>query len=208
MFKDPILQKLINHYPAPHWTDRSDYLFEDLVDTIISQQLSGKAAESIFTKFKLLFSSPQTSSEPGLLIEISFPTPEQILSLEQGSIRAIGVSNSKEAYIRNVAQAFVNKEIDGEKIKTMSDEEVIEALTKIKGIGKWSAEMILIFTLNRPDVFSIGDLGLKNAIKNLYGITEKEEILQLTQTWIPNRSLACWYLWRSQENSPKLERIG
>ncbi len=188
MFTDKILKELITKYPKPSWSDRSEFLFEDLIDTIISQQLSGKAAESIFKRFKLLFKTE------------TFPTPEDVLAVEQGSIRAIGVSNAKETYIRNVAQAFINKDIEIEKIKKMTDQETIETLVKIKGIGKWSAEMILIFCLNRPDVFSMGDLGLKNAIKNLYGITEKEEIIKLVATWSPNRSLACWYLWRSLEN--------
>ncbi|HSW97915.1 MAG TPA: DNA-3-methyladenine glycosylase [Candidatus Saccharimonadales bacterium] len=193
MIKDPILQKLIKQYPAPEWTDRSEFLFEDLIETIISQQLSIKAADSIYKRFKQLFDQPVEES-------FSFPTPEQILSIEQGSIRQIGVSTSKAKYIHNVAQAFINKEIEINKIKTMTDAEVIDALVQIKGVGKWTAEMILIFTLNRPDVFSFGDLGLKNAIKNLYGITEKEEILQLVKNWSPHKSTASWYLWRSLEN--------
>ncbi|HSW88342.1 MAG TPA: DNA-3-methyladenine glycosylase [Candidatus Saccharimonadales bacterium] len=188
MLNDPILKKLIAKYPAPNWTDRSEFLFEDLVETIISQQLSIKAADSIYKRFKALFETQ------------TFPTPEQLLLIEQGSIRQIGVSTAKAKYIHNVAQAFVNKEIEIEKIKTMTDEEVINALVQIKGVGKWTAEMILIFTLNRPDVFSLGDLGLRNAIKNLYSITNKEDILYLTSSWSPNRSLASWYLWRSLEN--------
>jgi DNA-3-methyladenine glycosylase II len=187
-FIDPILNDLTNKYPPPTWTDRSAFLFEDMIETIISQQLSGKAADSIFKRFKGLFQT------------VAFPLPEEVLAVEQGSIRAIGVSNSKASYIHNVARAFTEKEIIIEKIQTMTDEEVIETLTKIKGIGKWSAEMTLIFTLNRPDVFSPGDLGLRNAIKNLYGITETKAILELTDKWKPNRSLASWYLWRSLEN--------
>lgn len=188
MFHDPVLKQLINRYPPPQWTDRSDYLFEDLIETIISQQLSGKAADSIFRRFKALF---QTKT---------FPVPEEVLRIEQGSLRQIGISRAKAAYIHNIAQAFVNKEIEVKTIRNMSDEEVMTVLTKVKGIGKWSAEMILIFTLNRPDVFSLGDLGLRKAIGNLYGITEEEKVLKLTQSWSPNRSLACWYLWRSLEN--------
>jgi len=177
MFNDPILKKLIDAYPAPTWTDRSAFLFEDLVETIISQQLSIKATDSIYKRFLSLFSSE------------SFPTPEQVLS--------------KAKYIHNVAQAFVQKDIEIVKIKEMSDEEVINTLVQIKGVGKWTAEMILIFTLNRPNIFSHGDLGLRNAIKNLYGITEKEEIIRLVETWAPNKSLASWYLWRSLENKKR-----
>jgi DNA-3-methyladenine glycosylase II len=90
--------------------------------------------------------------------------------------------------------------IDVQKIKTMTDEEVITTLTQIRGVGKWTAEMILIFTLGRPDVFSLGDLGIRNAITKLYGITDKEKMLELSKRWIPYRSTACWYLWRSLEN--------
>ena len=128
---------------------------------------------------------------------VTGPTNEIIL-------RNTGISEAKAKYIRNVAKAFVDKEIEITKIRDMADEEVIEVLTQIKGIGRWSAEMILIFTLNRPDVFSIGDLGLRKAIENLYGIKEKEKekTLALTESWNPNLSIACWYLWRSLENRP------
>lgn len=195
MFNDQILNDLIKKYPAPDWSDRSDFLFEDMIESIISQQLSIKAADSIYNRFKQLFidRNPELASR-------SFPTPQQTLAVEQGTIRQIGVSTAKSAYIHNVAQAFANKEIEVEKIKVMSDDEVIETLTKIKGVGKWTAEMILIFTLNRPNIFSHGDLGLRNAIKNLYGITEKQAIYELVETWNPNKSLASWYLWRSLEN--------
>lgn len=188
MFTDPILNRLIKKYPAPDWTDRSEFLFEDMIESIISQQLSIKAADSIYKRFLTLFPSQ------------TFPTPQQILAVEQGIIRQIGVSTAKSSYIHNVARAFANKEIEIEKIKVMSDDEVIETLTKIKGVGKWTAEMILIFTLNRSNIFSHGDLGLRNAIRNLYGITEKEEVMQLVETWSPNKSIASWYLWRSLEN--------
>lgn len=215
MFNDPILQKLIQKYPAPTWIDRSDFLFENLIETIVSQQLSIKAADSIFKRFLQLFSSPEGRTEQSEGVRLldkgkedqgegrnikSFPTPQQILLVEQGSIRQIGVSTAKAKYIHNVAQAFLDKDIEIEKIKQMSDEEVIESLVKIKGVGKWTAEMILIFTLNRPNIFSHGDLGLRNAIRNLYGITEKDEIMKLAESWSPNKSLASWYLWRSLEN--------
>jgi DNA-3-methyladenine glycosylase II len=188
MFTDKILLDLVAKYPAPQWSDRSKYLFENLIETIISQQLSGKAAETIFNRFKSHF-NPTT-----------FPTPAQVLAVSPEQLRSLGISTAKSNYIHNVAQAFIDKKITIETVQVMSDEEIITTLTQIKGLGKWSAEMILIFTLNRPDIFSFGDLGLRNAIKNLYGISAKEEILKLTETWSPNRSLASWYLWRSLEN--------
>lgn len=187
MFKDPILNKLIEKYPAPKFTDRSEFLLEDLVESIISQQLSTKAADTIFKRFKGLFQK-------------KFPTSEQILATEDDKIRACGLSFAKISYVKSVANAFVSDLIDTEKIKKQPDEEVIQELTQIKGVGRWTAEMILIFTLNRPDVFSIGDLGLRNAIIKLYGITDQKEMVTLSERWKPHRSTACWYLWRSLEN--------
>ncbi|SRR5258708_790034 len=205
MFTDPIINQLIEQYPAPTWIDRSELLFEDVISTIISQQLSGKAADSIFKRFIELFTISLSPEERGSdkgenAKKTIFPIPEQVLDTNQEILREIGISRAKSQYIHNVAQAFINKDIEIEKIKRMTDEEVITVLTKIKGLGKWSAEMILIFTLNRPNIFSMGDLGLKNAIRNLYGITEKEKIGELVETWKPNKSLASWYLWRSLEN--------
>lgn len=187
MFKDPVLKKLVKKYPPPNFVDKSEFLFEELIESIISQQLSMKAADTIFARFKNLFGK-------------KFPTPKQVLKMEDEKLRSCGMSFAKVSYVKSVANAFISDLIDIEKIKKQSDEEVIEELTQIKGVGRWTAEMILIFTLNRPDIFSIGDLGIRNAIRNLYGITDKKEILKLSETWKPYRSTACWYLWRSLEN--------
>ncbi|MDE2025879.1 MAG: DNA-3-methyladenine glycosylase 2 family protein [Patescibacteria group bacterium] len=186
---DPVLQKLIKKYPAPTFTDRSAFLFEDLIESIISQQLSVKASDTIFKRFKLLFKHK------------TFPSPQEVLETNEQNIRTAGISFQKISYIKNIATAFANDKINIEEIKNMTDEEVILYLTKLKGVGKWTAEMILIFTLNRPDVFSLGDLGLRRAVERLYGITDHKEILTLSETWKPNRSTASWYLWRSLENS-------
>lgn len=187
MFKDPILKQLIKKYPAPTFTDRSEFLFYELIESIISQQLSIKAADTIFGRFKQLFGK-------------KFPTPAQVLKMEDEKLRACGLSFAKISYVKSVANAFISDLIDVEKIRKQSDEEVIAELTQIKGVGRWTAEMILIFTLKRPDVFSIGDLGLRNAITKLYGITNHKEMLALSEKWKPYRSTACWYLWRSLEN--------
>jgi len=188
MFTDPTLKKLVKKYPQPHFEDRSEFLMRELIESIISQQLSVKAADTIFARFVGLFSDGE------------FPTAKQIVTMEDERIRSAGISYAKVTYIKSVANAFVSDLIDIEKIRKQSDEEVITELTQIKGIGQWTAEMILIFTLNRPDVFSIGDLGLRNAITKLYGITDRKEMLALSETWKPHRSTACWYLWRSLEN--------
>lgn len=189
MFKDPILLKLTKKYEAPNFQDRSKFLFEDLVESIINQQLSGKATATIFKRFKALFNNKDL-----------FPTAEQILRKKDATIRKAGISFSKIKYIKGVAKAFKNGEIDVNKLIKMTDDEIVKELTKLKGVGKWTAEMILIFTLKKPDVFSIGDGGLRRAIKNLYKIEKEIEILKLVESWKPYRSKAAWYLWRSLEN--------
>ena len=128
-----------------------------------------------------------------------------ILGKDDETIRGAGLSYAKVSYVKSIAKAFVSDLIDVEKIKNQTDEEVIIELTKIKGIGRWTAEMILIFTLKRPDVFSIGDLGLRNAITKLYGITDRKEMSSLSENWRPYRSTACWYLWRSLENKSEVD---
>jgi DNA-3-methyladenine glycosylase II len=228
MFTDPILNQLVKKYPPPTFTDRTDHLMEDLIESIISQQLSVKAADTIYKRFLALFNRHPELASPELVERVSeslepvipakagiqnengsliksgmtstFPTPQQILSMPDEALRSAGISFQKISYIKSVADAFLSDLIDAKKIKHMSDEEVIQALTQIRGVGKWTAEMILIFTLNRPDVFSIGDLGLRNAITKLYGITDQKEMLALSEKWKPHRSSACWYLWRSLEN--------
>lgn len=220
-FTDPILLKLIEKYPPPNFQDRSEFLYEDLIESIVSQQLSIKAADTIFGRFKNLFqpvkeitssaviltseTRPESNNEGSWSSQDDdsntfFPTPQQILEKSNEELRTAGLSFQKISYIKSVADAYLSDLIDKEKIKQMKDTEVIETLTQIRGVGKWTAEMILIFTLNRPDVFSIGDLGLRNAITKLYGITDQKEMLQLAATWAPNRSTASWYLWRSLEN--------
>jgi len=195
MFNDPVLTDLIKKYPKPHFQDRSMFLMRELIEHIVSQQLSVKAADTIFTRFVALFPNKK------------FPSPKQILAMEDEKIRSAGLSFSKINYIKSVANAFISDLIDIEKIRKQSDEEVIAELIQIKGVGRWTAEMILIFTLKRPDVFSIGDLGLRNAITNLYGVTDRNEMLRLAETWSPHRSTACWYLWRSLENNTKTDSL-
>lgn len=197
MFSDPILKNLIIKYPAPTFKDRSVFLYEDLIESIISQQLSIKAADTIFKRFKELFKEVTHAER----YENSFPTPQQVLEMPDETLRTAGISFQKISYIKSVADAYISELIDSEKMKQMSDDEVIATLTQIRGVGKWTAEMILIFTLKRPDVFSIGDLGIRNAITKLYGITDQKEMLVLSEKWRPHRSTACWYLWRSLENN-------
>lgn len=188
MFKDPVLKKLYKKYGPHKFEDRSKFLYGELVESIIGQQLSGKAADTIFKRFLALYKGSK------------FPRPDELLKTDVEKLRSAGMSYSKTAYIKNIASAFKNKELDVEKLKKMSDADVIKILTKIKGVGNWTAEMILIFTFKREDVFSLGDAGLRKAIKNLYKIEKDKDILALSEKWKPKRSYACWYLWRSLEN--------
>lgn len=167
----------------------SDY-FVALCDEIVSQQLSIKVADVIFKRFKALFSNEKI-------------TVAQVLSLRHEQMRAVGVSNAKAKYIKDLATKVHTKEVLLEKLPELDNEAVIEELTKIKGIGRWTAEMFLMFTLGREDIFSHGDLGLKNAIKKLYKLENptKDEIEAITLKWSPYRTYACRVLWNSLDNA-------
>lgn len=163
--------------------------FVDLVESIISQQLSGKAADTIFGRFKKLF--------PGGKI-----TPAKLLKIPDEKIRAAGISYSKIRYIKGIAHEIKNKKLNLKNLEDLTDEEVINELVKLKGVGTWTAEMFLMFTLARPDVFSPGDLGLQNAIIKHYKLKnkpKKEELLKISAKWSPHRTVASRILWRSLE---------
>lgn len=180
--KDPVMAKLIKKYGEIEVVPSDTDHFTDLIDTIISQQLSIKAASTIFGRFKSLLKS--------------FPfNPQEILDLDEELARASGVSYAKIRYSKNIARAVLDGSLHLPKFGSMSDEEIKAELIKIKGIGPWTAEMFLMFTLGRPDLFSSGDLGLKNAIAKLYpsGVDPL--------SWKPYRTYACRYLWKSLDNA-------
>ncbi|HLD92534.1 MAG TPA: DNA-3-methyladenine glycosylase [Patescibacteria group bacterium] len=151
--------------------------FEDLVDAICSQQLSGKAAKTIFTRVK------------NLLMKI---TPENIIGTNDQKLRDCGLSWQKVSYIRDLATKVTNGELNILILNKLSDEEVINKLVAVKGIGRWTAEMFLMFSLARPDIFPKDDLGIQKAMKNLK--------IKNSNRWKPYRTIASWYLWRSLEN--------
>lgn len=161
--------------------------FEDLVDAITSQQLSGKAAKTIFGRVK------------SFLVKI---TPEKILSAETEDLRKCGLSYAKIKYIKDLSDKVRNSNIEIRKLDTLSDEEIICELTKVKGIGRWTAEMFLMFSLARPDIFPLDDLGVNKAINQLFNKSvSKEEMEEISRRWKPYRTVASWYLWRSLENN-------
>ncbi len=184
--KDKVLAKIIAKHAAPVWAKPGD-LFSDIVENIIGQQLSGKAANTIIGRFKKV---------------VSVVVPKKILAISDQQLRDCGMSWAKVKYVKELSRMVQNKELDLEKIKTLPDEEVIVELTKVKGIGRWTAEMVLIFYLQRPDVFSLGDLGLRTALASLYKISRDDlkKIAKISATWSPHRSLASRYLWISLDN--------
>jgi DNA-3-methyladenine glycosylase II len=194
----------IGEIPAVTKKGNSADHFTELCTSIISQQLSVKVADVIWQRFVRLFPDSgewtKGQTEPSL-------SPEELLRIPDQLIRDQGVSWAKIKYVKDLAQKVIDKEIDLEHLDTLPDEEVIIALTKVKGIGRWTAEMFLMFALARPDIFSTGDLGLKRAIQKLYGLqTEPDEkkLLSLSKKWSPYRTYAARILWRSLDNEPKV----
>ncbi len=186
--QDKILQDLTEQIDLPALLPQQD-VYVALLESIVSQQLSVKAADTIFNRFLALF-------------EAQYPTPEVLAGLDTEVLRAVGLSRQKSSYLKAVAEFHISYGIDYQALAGKENEEIIKHLTQIKGVGKWTVEMLLIFVLQRPDVFSVDDLGIQNAIKKLYNLTLagkelKKEMLALAENWKPNRSLACRYLWHS-----------
>jgi DNA-3-methyladenine glycosylase II len=166
-----------------------------LCASIMSQQLSTKVAKVIHQRFINLYEGKE-------------PTPEQIIATAPETLRAIGLSNAKTSYVQNVARFALEHGMDHRKLHKMDNEEVIEYLTQIKGVGRWTAEMLLMFALSREDVFAVDDLGIQNAMIALYKLDRadkkqfKEEMLRISKKWSPYRTYACMYLWRWKDNPP------
>jgi DNA-3-methyladenine glycosylase II len=166
--------------------------YETLTMAIVGQQLSTKAAASIWEKVRELFGGKT-------------PTAKQLLAAEPQALRDAGLSWSKVAYVRDLAERVRDGDLDLKRLPELADEDVIAELTEIKGVGPWTAEMFLIFHLGRPDVLSTGDLGIRRAIQTSYGLDElpgPEEMERIAEAWRPHRTLACLYLWRSLDNAP------
>jgi DNA-3-methyladenine glycosylase II len=163
-----------------------------LVRSIVGQQLSTKAARTIYERLTELFGGHT-------------PTPRELLDADPEDIRAAGLSRPKVAYLRDLAEHVEDGELDLERLAELPDDEVIAQLTEIKGLGVWTAHMFLIFHLGRPDVLPVGDLGIRRAAQLSYGLDDlpdSAELEQLAEPWRPYRSLACLYLWRSLDNTP------
>jgi DNA-3-methyladenine glycosylase II len=166
--------------------------YEALARAIVGQQLSTKAAASIWSKLLDLFGGKT-------------PTPEQILRKRKDTLRKAGLSNAKVEFLRDLAAHVKDGRLDLKRLSKLPDEDIVAELVEVKGIGSWTAEMFLIFHLGRPDVVSVGDLGIRRAVQIAYGMKElpgPDELEKLAEEWRPHRTLACLYLWRSLDNTP------
>jgi DNA-3-methyladenine glycosylase II len=191
MRRDPILAPVIRKHRARSPLDVPAMdPFPALVRTITAQQISTKAAATIHGRLVALM--------PGGV------TPDAIARLTDEQMRQAGLSRQKSAYLRDLASKVTSGELPIASLHELDDEDVIEAIVKVKGLGRWSAEMFLMFRLRRPDVLPVDDLGIVTAIQRLYGLRKKpkaDRIRKIGEAWRPYRTVACWYLWRSLENS-------
>ena len=171
---------------------RKDHL-SALVGAIVSQQLSTKAAATIFGRFVALFP------------EGHIPHADAIHAIDDATLRGVGLSGQKVGYLRDLCTRIADGRLKLEELEALEDELVIERLTSVKGFGRWTAEMFLMFRLHRPDVLPVGDLGIVNAIQRLYGLRKRPDAKKITalgEAWRPYRSVACWYLWQTLRNEP------
>ena len=195
--QDPILSSLIEQYGQLTLTSTIDY-FDTLLDAIVSQQLSSKAAATIMGRIRALVPHRET------------PDPQSIIALPDQQLRDAGLSWRKVSYVKDLAVRVAAGELDLAHIAGMEDEEIIKELVAVKGIGRWTAEMFLIFSLARPDVFAVDDYGIQSAMKRLYGMDALPKpalMRQIAEPWRPYRSYAALYLWRSTDGSPKVQSM-
>lgn len=190
--KDKKLSRILENVEALELVPKKNICLS-LCSSIMSQQLSVKVAQVLYNRFIELLGSND-------------PQPQQITDLTYDQLRGIGLSNAKVTYVQNVARFAVEKGMDHSVIDKMENEEVINYLTEIKGVGRWTVEMLLMFTLARPDVFAIDDFGIQQAMIKLYKIDPenkkemKQKMLKISSKWSPYRTYACLHLWRWKDN--------
>jgi len=192
--KDKRLKKLISQHERFTLKQKKNISIY-LCASIMSQQLSSKVATVIYNRFLNIYEGKE-------------PSPQQILETPLSTLRSIGLSNAKASYVQNVARFAIERGMDIKKLNHMSNEELIEYLTEIKGVGKWTTEMLLMFALGREDVFAVDDLGIQNAMIGLYKLNKddkkqlKLDMLRISQKWSPYRTYACLHLWHWKDNTP------
>ena len=194
--KDKKFKKILEHQEEYVLTKKNN-IHLALCSSIISQQLSTKVADVIYKRFLALFKK-------------KVPSPKDIIAKPFDELRSIGLSNAKTNYVLNVCNFFIENKVTDAKLHKMEDEELIVFLTQIKGIGRWTTEMILMFALGREDIFAVDDLGIQQAITKMYGLnaTDKKamkiRMVEIAEKWRPYRTYACRYLWRWKDNEPKV----
>lgn len=189
--KDKALKKVIDKVGLIK-TNKNQDLFIALLSAIVSQQLSVKAADTIWGRFEGLFKD-------------NIPTAKAILKLSDDKLRSVGLSYQKAGYLKNIATFSIEQTLDYKLLKKKTDDELVEYLVQIKGVGRWTVEMLLMFNLNREDVFPKDDLGIQNGMKKLYNLTSEKKALlkemeEIAEAWRPHRTLACRYIWRYKDS--------
>jgi DNA-3-methyladenine glycosylase II len=192
--KDKKLKRLLEG-SEPHKLKKRKNICTYLCASIMSQQLSTKVATVIYNRFLALYGGKE-------------PLPQQIIETPFEKLRSVGLSNAKVNYVKNVAQFAIDFGMDAKKLHNMDNEEVIAYLTQIKGVGRWTTEMLLMFALGREDVFAVDDLGIQNAMIRLYKLDNsdkkklREDLLRISKKWSPYRTYACLHLWQWKDNVP------
>ncbi|HSX41653.1 MAG TPA: hypothetical protein VLF21_03470 [Candidatus Saccharimonadales bacterium] len=195
---DPVLALVISRNPRPDIQPHSNY-FQALASSIIGQQLSVKAASTIRQRFADLGHK-------------GFPRPDEVLQMSDEVLRGVGLSNSKVKYIKDLAAHVQDGRLDLKRISNLTNDEIVVEVTDVKGIGEWTAHMFLIFCLGRLEVLPVGDLGVRNGIRILYGLRDLPDDLKIRQLaakgkWEGYESIASWYIWKSLD-TPQLDGIG
>ena len=183
--KDPKMKKIVEAV-GPCTIRTIPDPFEAIIDAIITQQISDSAGKAVSKRFRDLFGE-------------EFPTPMQVAKFSNAKLKKAGLSKMKADYILDISKKIIKGELDFDSFVEMTDEQVIEELVKIRGIGRWTAEMYLIFGLGRMNVFPLGDLGLINGIKKLYNLDDPP-IEKIGEKWSPYRTIGTWYIWRGVKN--------
>ena len=185
--KDPVLFQAISELDIEIRPELNIDIYVSLLNSIVSQQLSIKVVRIIWKRFTDLFVD-------------GYPDANQLLITDHSTLRRVGLSNSKANYLKNVAEFKLANDMSFEFLQAMTDEEIIEYLTRIKGVGKWTVQMILMFPMDRPNVFPVDDLGIQNVMKGLYDLDLdkkqlRQRLIEIADTWHPYRSLASKYIW-------------
>jgi 3-methyladenine DNA glycosylase/8-oxoguanine DNA glycosylase len=186
--RDPVLRPVIARVGPPVMPRRGDP-YRYLVRAVLFQQITGAAGRAIEARLHAAFGG-------------EVPRPAELLAARDATLRGVGLSRQKIASLRSIAAAFADGTLDARRLARLDDDAVVEAVTVVRGVGEWTAHMLLMFSLQRPDVLPVGDYGVRKAARDLYGLADlpkRAELEAIAQSWRPYRSVASWYLWRSMD---------